>query len=97
MLGEIVVVAPIVTKGATKRDIYIPRGTWQDGNNKNGKKINGPKWIRNYTANLDTLPYFIKVQSSFALSSAVSGFTSNSIVWTSTFGLILLNFLIRHF
>ncbi|XP_065225168.1 myogenesis-regulating glycosidase-like [Planococcus citri] len=63
MLGEEVLVAPVLTKGAKSRDIYLPKGIWQDGNHKKEKKINGPKWLRSYKADLDTLPYFIKVNS----------------------------------
>ncbi|EFN72554.1 hypothetical protein EAG_16114, partial [Camponotus floridanus] len=38
-------------------DIYFPAGIWLD---QNHKTISGPKWIRNYPAPLDILPYFKK-------------------------------------
>lgn len=59
MLGNSIIAAPIVTEGAVKRDIYLPKGTWQDGNTKETHK--GPKWIMDYPAPLDTLPFFEKV------------------------------------
>ncbi|KAK9700828.1 hypothetical protein QE152_g31004 [Popillia japonica] len=32
MLGEDILVAPILEEGAVTRDIYLPAGTWEDGN-----------------------------------------------------------------
>lgn len=60
LLGETLLVAPVIQEGATRRDIYLPKGIWLDINR--GAIINGPKWLRNYPAPLDTLPYFKKYQ-----------------------------------
>jgi myogenesis-regulating glycosidase len=46
--------------GATSRDIYLPAGNWQDGNTDEIHNTLTGKWLRNYKAPLDTLPYFIK-------------------------------------
>lgn len=78
MLGEKVVVAPILTKGATSRDIYLPKGVWKDMNNKKSKLIMGPKWLYNYTADLSILPYFTNANDCTDCSNAA--FLSSSVV-----------------
>jgi alpha-glucosidase (family GH31 glycosyl hydrolase) len=60
MLGEDILVAPVLDQGATSRDIYLPLGGWQDGNNLTVTRT-GPIWIRNYPAPIDLVPFFIKV------------------------------------
>ncbi|XP_029674383.1 myogenesis-regulating glycosidase-like [Formica exsecta] len=60
LLGETILVAPVIEEGAISRDVYFPAGTWLDLNR--GTIINGPKWLRNYPAPLDILPYFQKYQ-----------------------------------
>lgn len=54
-------VAPVVQRGALSRDIYLPKGYWKDEVNIDAKIIEGPVWLYNYPADLDTLPYFTKV------------------------------------
>lgn len=58
LLGETILAAPIVEKDAYKRDIYLPVGSWKDGNSDTVYK--GKRWIRNYDAPIDVLPYFIR-------------------------------------
>lgn len=50
--------APIVDKGKMRRDIYLPEGYWKDGNN--GSIYEGKRWLKNYPAPIDVLPYFIR-------------------------------------
>ncbi|CAH0558146.1 unnamed protein product, partial [Brassicogethes aeneus] len=57
LLGESILVAPVVEPNASSRDVYLPSGLWQDGNTDT--IYNGPIWIRNYSAPIDVLPYFI--------------------------------------
>lgn len=58
LLGDKILVAPIVTKGATKRQVYLPRGKWFDPNlNQN---YHGPLWLNDYPAAIDVLPFFIR-------------------------------------
>ncbi|CAB3244189.1 unnamed protein product [Arctia plantaginis] len=57
LLGEKVLAAPVMVEGAVARDIYLPRGNWRDG--KTGELVQGPVWLRDYPAPLDTLPYFV--------------------------------------
>lgn len=58
MLGDDVLVAPVLVQGQTERDIYLPKGEWIDV--KSGLIHRGPKWIMSYSAPLDVLPYFVK-------------------------------------
>uniref|UniRef100_A0A1I8MXX3 Glycosyl hydrolase n=1 Tax=Musca domestica TaxID=7370 RepID=A0A1I8MXX3_MUSDO len=58
LLGDSIIAAPIIRENETKRDIYLPKGTWKDGNSDTVHT--GPIWIMDYPAPLDTLPYFIK-------------------------------------
>lgn len=59
LLGDSVLVAPVIEEGAVVRDIYLPAGRWLDQNQMT--MILGPKWLKNYPAPLDTLPYFTKM------------------------------------
>ncbi|XP_075235665.1 myogenesis-regulating glycosidase-like [Lycorma delicatula] len=63
LLGEDILVAPILAKGTTRRDIYLPKGYWRDENNPS-KIYKGRRWLRNYYADLSTLPYFTRVKHS---------------------------------
>ncbi|XP_046966921.1 myogenesis-regulating glycosidase-like [Vanessa cardui] len=65
LLGENILVAPVIVEGATSRDIYLPAGKWLDqGNPKN--IVQGPTWLRGYSAGLDVLPYFVRSDTSAA-------------------------------
>lgn len=68
LLGEDVLVAPILIAGATKRDIILPNGTWIDGNN--GTVYEGRQTLKDYPAPLEVLPYFLRKDSDAA---AVAG------------------------
>uniref|UniRef100_A0A336MDN0 CSON014090 protein n=1 Tax=Culicoides sonorensis TaxID=179676 RepID=A0A336MDN0_CULSO len=61
LLGEKIMVAPILKEGETKRDIYLPSGSWKDGN---GETYTGNQWIKDYPAPLGTIPYF-SLQTTF--------------------------------
>ena len=60
LIGEDVLVAPIVSKGQTHRDIYLPRGTWKDM--MLNKIIQGPITLRDYSIPLKNIAYFEKVK-----------------------------------
>ncbi len=55
MLGEAILVAPIVEKGKTKRKVVFPEGKWKGDD---GTFVEGPKTI-NIDVPLDRLPYYI--------------------------------------
>ena len=56
MMGETLLVAPVVEKGATSRTVVIPPGTWKADD---GSTIVGPKTIK-VSAPLRRLPYFVR-------------------------------------
>jgi len=57
LLGDTLLVAPVLEKGAVTRDIFLPRGHWRDENNQS-QVWTGPTWLLDYPAPLDALPYF---------------------------------------
>ncbi|XP_072938350.1 myogenesis-regulating glycosidase-like [Epargyreus clarus] len=59
LLGEDILVAPVLEEGARSRDIYLPEGTWLEEGDPERIHI-GPIWIKNYPAPLDVLPYFVR-------------------------------------
>ncbi|MBI9046647.1 MAG: hypothetical protein JEZ06_19305 [Anaerolineaceae bacterium] len=60
LVGDEIMVAPVVDKGARKRDIYIPPGEWQDYWSK--ENVKGPQVIKGYAAPLAKLPLFVNYQ-----------------------------------
>jgi alpha-glucosidase len=56
MVGDNILVAPIVNKDQFVREIKIPAGNWIDWN---GKQINGPAVI-NVDTPIDIIPYFVR-------------------------------------
>jgi len=60
LLGEYILVAPVLKEGTRTRDIYLPKGEWRDENQKN-HIIKGPVMLNNYKAGLDVLPYFTRI------------------------------------
>lgn len=61
LLGKELLVAPVVQKSATTRQIYLPTGQWIDYND--GKSVyKGNQWI-NYPVTLNTIPVFVKCGS----------------------------------
>nr|CAD7256563.1 unnamed protein product [Timema shepardi] len=61
LLGESILVAPVMEEGATSRDIYLPGGTWRDELHPDQNPIQGRTWLRDFPAALDELPYFTKI------------------------------------
>ncbi|MNK00855.1 Alpha-xylosidase [compost metagenome] len=57
MLGDHLMVAPVTTKGAITRTVYLPKGTWFDY--WTGKQYSGASYV-NVVAPLDTIPLFVK-------------------------------------
>lgn len=56
LLGDLLLVAPILAPDRTERNIYLPAGRWRD--RWNGSTFDGPLWLNDYAAPLDTLPLF---------------------------------------
>lgn len=60
MVGDSILVAPVIQAGARSRDLYLPAGQWRDFKTK--EIIIGGRTLRNYPAPLDTLPLFLAVK-----------------------------------
>jgi alpha-glucosidase len=58
MLGDSVLVAPMLQKGIRSRQVVIPPGKWIGDD---GKMIRGPAGI-NVQVSIERLPYFRKVK-----------------------------------
>lgn len=58
LLGDKLLVAPVIIKGAVKRTVVIPEGKWKSFN---GELITGPKTIE-ISVQLNDLPYFEKLK-----------------------------------
>ena len=61
LLGDNLLVAPVMYEGAMARDIYLPVGEWRDQCHPSSEIIRGPVWLRDYDASLFLLPYFIRL------------------------------------
>lgn len=59
MLGDTVIAAPVIEEGKTTRNVYLTAGQWRDGTT--GTIYVGPRWLMDYNATLEILPYFIRV------------------------------------
>jgi len=57
LLGDDVLVAPVVEEGATSRAVYFPRGCWRAA--ESGARFDGPR-SATVPAPLDELPYFVR-------------------------------------
>ena len=58
MMGEDLLVAPVLTKGATSREVVLPPGRWKDAD---GVVRDGPAKLV-VPAPLERLPYFERVK-----------------------------------
>jgi len=59
LLGDDILVAPVLLPKMRQRDIYLPPGNWQDHWTK--QSYNGPVLIKDYPAPLEVLPFFERV------------------------------------
>ena len=59
LVGNDLLVAPVLEEGDTSRSVYLPDGRWQDYNR--GLTIDGRTWVKDYPAALDILPYFTRI------------------------------------
>ena len=59
LLGDNVLVAPVLDSGMLKRSIYLPKGQWKC--QLTNKTLEGGKWYDDYECKLDELPHFVRV------------------------------------
>jgi alpha-glucosidase (family GH31 glycosyl hydrolase) len=57
LVGNDILVAPVVTENARKRNIYLPQGQWQD---HRGVLHTGPTTLVDFKAELNELPFFVR-------------------------------------
>lgn len=57
-VGDDIVVAPILRKGHTAREVYLPAGLWHDG--IDGSLRKGSRWMHEYKVPLDKVAYFTR-------------------------------------
>ena len=57
LIGDDILVAPVLTVGTFERNIYLPKGTWQDP--RNNRLYKGPQWLNGYQVLLNQVAYFI--------------------------------------
>jgi len=58
MMGDSLLVAPVIEKNAFKRMVLVPKGKWK---NEAGKVFKGPKSVE-MDAPIDVLPYLVRVK-----------------------------------
>lgn len=61
LVGDELLVAPILCEGVTVRDIYVPPGVWGD-RLKNNILVQGPKILYNYRIELNEVAYFVRMK-----------------------------------
>lgn len=54
LLGDDLLVAPVLERGARSRHIYLPQGTWV----RHSVEYIGPGWLKEYPVRLDEVAYF---------------------------------------
>ena len=59
-LGDDLIVAPVVEKGARARDVYLTEGAWRDLL-RGGEVVQGGRWLRGHDAPLHHIPCFARV------------------------------------
>ncbi|XP_053670706.1 myogenesis-regulating glycosidase [Anopheles nili] len=58
-IGDGMIVAPVLEKGETIREVYLPQGVWKDGIDESLRK--GSRWIHNYNVPQNKVAYFVKM------------------------------------
>lgn len=85
MVGRDLVVAPVIERGQTKRNVFLPAGIWRDGNNPEATPVTGPWLIKEYKAPLPVVPFFYR-DSSGGHGGEPSGNSAPALlIFTNTF------------
>lgn len=59
MVGNDILVAPILEKGKLLRDVFLPKGQWKSAT---GDLYTGPTKLSDFPAPIEDIPYFIRVK-----------------------------------
>ena len=63
MVGDDLLVAPIMDKATTKRDVYLPKGTWKNVITDLVHKVTTDAfYLKGVKAELDQIPYFERIK-----------------------------------
>jgi alpha-glucosidase (family GH31 glycosyl hydrolase) len=57
MLGESILVAPVIQKGQTVKEVHLPKGKWQT---RNGEIYEGGR-VLSYPVDISSIPCFFKI------------------------------------
>nr|XP_057932417.1 SITS-binding protein [Doryrhamphus excisus] len=60
LIGDEVLVAPVVEKGAVRRDIYLPDGGFQWQDSQNAKVFDGGTFLQDYPVPLEAVGVFLR-------------------------------------
>uniref|UniRef100_A0A672G825 Si:ch211-236l14.4 n=1 Tax=Salarias fasciatus TaxID=181472 RepID=A0A672G825_SALFA len=60
LIGDEVLVAPVVQKGAVQRDIYLPDGGFQWQDSQNGQVFDGGTFLQDYAVPLERVAVFLR-------------------------------------
>ena len=86
MIGDSILVAPVVGQGQTRRMIYLPEGEWYDY--ITGEKVSGNKWfIRE--APIDVCPMYIRsgaILPTFAPQSYIGEIDNDETLYLEVYG-----------
>uniref|UniRef100_A0A1I8HTF2 Family 10 glycosylhydrolase n=1 Tax=Macrostomum lignano TaxID=282301 RepID=A0A1I8HTF2_9PLAT len=58
LVGDSLLVAPVIRQSSVARDILLPSGRWKDG--YSGRLVDGPLLLKDHPAKLDMVPHFIR-------------------------------------
>ena len=56
LVGDTLMVAPVLSHGTRNIDIYLPEGEWRDEINNN--VWHGKQWLKSYSVELNQIPTF---------------------------------------
>jgi alpha-glucosidase len=85
MLGDDLLISPVLEEGATTRQMYLPSGEWYDFWTR--EKISGGKWM-NAKAPIDHVPVFVKAGAVIPMQQVVQ-YTDESPADPLTFEIFL--------
>lgn len=61
LIGDSMMVAPVLQPGMVKRDVYIPQGRWMD--TLNNKEVEASTWLRDFHVPLEQVAVFTKIKT----------------------------------